>query len=83
MKAIEVLWLDAHSEVGWQEPDKLDVIPKLTKTIGFFIKETSDFVIVSHTWDESTKHLNGAMYIPKGMIKKRRFVCLSKLKTEK
>lgn len=71
-KIVKVIWLDASSNNEWSTmPDILDWIEEMkeeeTITIGFFIKEDKDAMVVAASKDYEGKY-NDINFIPKGCV---------------
>jgi hypothetical protein len=64
-------WIDSHSRIAWI--DESDVVPDRAdmETIGAVIKETRDFIVVTHT-RSGNGLVNDPFTIPKSAITKRR-----------
>lgn len=74
MKAEMVYWLDAATQDGWTEVSDTGKHTQLTLTVGFLIKEDKHVLTLAHTYDPESDCCNGLMFIPKGMIKKRKTI---------
>ena len=73
----EIQWIDTYSYNGWYDEKDIDKKTNnhLDKTIGFFVKETKDFIIMCMTFNESDSDFlpyNSPKWIPKGFIKQIR-----------
>jgi len=73
---IEIVWLDSfNSSSGWKNSDEIEKWindrPFFTcKSIGYMIKETTDYVILGQTKDENSYgDVMGLTSITKGTIK--------------
>lgn len=74
-KAIYVEWKDACASSGWKEINTADVDPILIKSIGWLVKETKEYLTITHGHDTEPPHLiNGFMTIPKAWIQKRKYI---------
>ncbi len=70
---IEIYWIDTFGYNGWYTEEEIDEKTKtsLEKFVGYFIKETKDFIIICmglEDNDEFTPY-NSPKWIPKGFIK--------------
>lgn len=67
---VEVWWDDATGMTqGWIDNSELKIIPCIVITVGFLVKETSDFIIIASDIDGHDNH-NGRTQIPRGLVKK-------------
>lgn len=69
---VEVEWIDAETEHGWEEVEFPTELPIVT-TIGFLIKEGKDkndneYLLIASTYSDG--QTNGRFKVPKGMVKK-------------
>ena len=63
---VEIKWLDAETEQGWEESkDHKDDLPEAI-TVGFLNKETDTYLTVASTI--AGQHSNGRIKIPIGMV---------------
>jgi hypothetical protein len=71
---IEIDWLDAFSNSGWQSEEEARKRPfdVACRTIGYFLQQDKDFIWVSHSigWSKGAKR--DVMLIPIGCIQKIR-----------
>lgn len=74
-KAIYVEWDDACTSAGWFDPETEDMTPVNIKSLGFLIKETKDYITVSPGNAETGRSCS-YLTIPKGWIKKRKYIKL-------
>ena len=81
MKVIMVHWYDAVSDNSWLKIDDVHPSTGLTQSVGFLVKETKEAIVLSHTYDPDSSHVNGTMEIPKALIKKRRTLWTKKKKS--
>jgi len=68
---VEVVWIDAETEHGWEEIGEDSSLPVAT-TIGFLIKDMPDkngheMLLLASTYADS--QTNGRFKIPKSMVK--------------
>lgn len=61
-----VVWDDAQSDTGWEEPPKT-LEPSLATSVGFMIRQTSEHILLCGTFDE--ENTNNRFQIPKAIIK--------------
>jgi hypothetical protein len=73
IRVIYVEWLDSQTEVGWSEGEVEEL--SLTISVGIFIKETKDAIVIANSYDPETGENNGRIYIPLSAIKKIRTLC--------
>ena len=64
---VEITWVDAETDHGWEETSESDAVLPITTTIGFLIRETDDAYLVASTISETSS--NGRIKVPKGMVK--------------
>jgi hypothetical protein len=72
-RAVEILWLDAIAVCGdeWSEHENAYFTkPAKTLTLGYVVKETSDYITVVGLINNS--HLSHGICIPKGMVEEIR-----------
>jgi hypothetical protein len=66
-------WVDTYSYVGWYLESDIDKLTRddSTKTVGFFVKETDFFIILSMVLEENKDFApySNIKWIPKGCIK--------------
>lgn len=67
-KVIQVVWIDAVADSGWESKTKAEV--HLCSTVGYLIDETEEALCVASTW--SIDQTNARMHIPKAWIKNRK-----------
>lgn len=80
MNCVYVEWIDSETDDGWGKIKDVSDNLTLCRTIGYLIKDSSDFVTIAHSWDEENDHVNGTIQIPKVAIKKKKFVKWEHLK---
>lgn len=73
---VEVVWLDAETEHGWEEIEEESNLPIAT-TIGFLIKDQvdkngNDMLLIASTYADT--QTNGRFKIPKSMIKEMKIL---------
>jgi hypothetical protein len=66
--AVRVWWMDSREIPGWQYEHPEPHIGRIV-TLGYFVKEDDDAVIVAHSIEKSHAFL-GTINIPKGAISK-------------
>jgi uncharacterized protein YqfA (UPF0365 family) len=71
-KVIQVVWIDAVADSGWESKTKAEV--HLCSTVGYLIDETEEALCVASTW--SIDQTNARMHIPKAWIKSRKVIKL-------
>lgn len=74
MKLIYIEWMDAVSTDGWIKPD-FELHPALCTSVGFLVRENKDYITICQGYS-NVDSLNGFFTIPKGWIKKRKYVKL-------
>lgn len=70
---IYIEWIDAFEESGWRFFDEVCTISDdvYCYTSAWYVSQTKDFVIVSHTKGKTKKNsIMGKLLIPKAFIKK-------------
>lgn len=67
-KVIQVIWIDAVADAGWESKAKAEV--HLCSTVGYLVDETKDAICIASTW--SIDQTNARMHIPKAWIKNRK-----------
>lgn len=73
-KVVHIEWVDAVSVDGWQHPT-MELHPANCVSIGFLIKENDKYITICQGYSDADCQ-NGMFTIPKGWIKKRKFVKL-------
>lgn len=73
---LEVTWRDAEVDNGWSQAEDIKAPTELTKSYGFFIKETQQYLTIAADYDKATKHFNRFMSIPLNMVVKKRKIKL-------
>lgn len=74
MKALLIHWIDSSSDHGWGKIKEIPQSPNDCITLGFLVRETEDFLLITHSWDPETSSVNGTIEIPKVAIKSRKNV---------
>lgn len=74
MKAVVIEWIDSSSAHGWDKIKDHEIETGLCVSIGFFIKENKDFILIAHSYDSDNESINGTIQIPKVAIRKKRFI---------
>ena len=73
-RVVQVEWKDASNMPGWvNEGDTMHPLVHV-QSIGWLMKETKEAIWISSGRDLTRGGWTGAIAIPKGWIKKRRFV---------
>ena len=67
---IQVSWIDAVADSGWEEKTKAEIHHCVT--VGFLIDETDEAVCIASTW--SHNQTNARIHIPKAWIKDRKTI---------
>ena len=67
-KIIQVSWIDAVADVGWESKTKAEIHHCIT--VGYLVDETDEAVCLASTW--SVDQTNARMHIPKAWIKNRK-----------
>jgi len=75
MKPVYIEWLDSHGGEGWIRSDDINEPKLLIKTIGWLVKEHSDYVILTTSYNEWNNILS-QLAIPKVAIVKRKIIKL-------
>lgn len=70
---VEIVWDDAATESGWQDP-ALALQEQHVTTLGFLVKESPKYVLIASTW--AGDHVNATIQVPVGMIVSRRDVTI-------
>ncbi len=67
---VEIVWLDACTDSGWETHDKASVTDELMVTIGFLVARGENVVVIASSLDQETHAMsNSRIKIPGGMIK--------------
>lgn len=64
---VEIQWIDAETDHGWEEDHEVEVELPIAVTIGFLVRETDDAFLIASTYSGTST--NARIKIPKGMIK--------------
>lgn len=80
MRVIHVVWLDSEASTGWESPEEIEDQMKLTHTVGLFVKETLDAVVIAHSYDPGTSDINGRIHIPFCAIQEIKELCTIMMK---
>ena len=67
-KIIQVSWIDAVADVGWEGKTKAEIHHCIT--VGYLVDETDEALCLASTW--SVDQTNARMHIPKAWIKNRK-----------
>lgn len=73
LKAIYLEWVDSQSFRGWSEERELSD-PTPNKSIGWYVRETDEWIFISSSADLDNKEWIDPVAIPKSAITKRLFV---------
>lgn len=72
MKAMHIKWIDSISQSGWLDsPSKLDM---RCETIGWFVKEDKDSIIVALNRSHENDGVGHIIQIPKAAIKSKKWI---------
>jgi len=74
-KVIYIEWEDAVGKQGWIHPNEPLALAPI-KTVGWYVAETKDSISVTTGIDTVENGYMGIQSIPKGNIKKRRYLKL-------
>ena len=66
-KIVQVSWIDAVADVGWEAKTKAEIHHCIT--VGYLVDETDEALCLASTW--SIDQTNARMHIPKAWIKNR------------
>lgn len=75
MKVLHVEWLDSQTDIGWEPIEAIAPCHEVTHTVGLFLAETANSVVIAHSYDPATKEFNGRIYIPIVSIIEMRTIC--------
>ena len=76
---VEIIWLDAETNHGWETDDDVDVEEVPIVTIGFLIKQTEHLIVIASSIDKETgKQSNGRIKIPVAMVQSIKTITPSK-----
>ena len=78
-KIIQVSWIDAVADVGWESKTKAEIHHCIT--VGYLIDETDEALCLASTW--SIDQTNARMHIPKAWIKNRKVLSHEKAQVQK
>ena len=67
-KIIQVSWIDAVADVGWEGKTKAEIHHCIT--VGYVVDETDEALCLASAW--SIDQTNARMHIPKAWIKNRK-----------
>ena len=67
-KIVQVTWIDAVADVGWEAKTKAEIHHCIT--VGYVVDETEEALCLASTW--SIDQTNARMHIPKAWIKNRK-----------
>jgi hypothetical protein len=65
---IQLRWIDAVADAGWEEKTKAEIHHCVT--VGFLVDETDEALCIASTW--SHNQTNARIHIPKAWIKDRK-----------
>ena len=77
VRIVEIEWVDACSNSGWiaqKEAEEWIGVPYACKTVGYLVSSTKEQVTVAATYSECDGKLNGLHQVPRGMVKRMRFL---------
>ncbi len=80
---VEIIWLDAKTEHGWEPDADVELDINAVTTIGFLLQDNENIVVIASSIDRETATNNGRMYIPKGMVVSMNELVTSKKKPKK
>jgi hypothetical protein len=67
-----VTWLDAHSEVGWEDVKNVYLKPDVVLSVGWVISDNEDALVLAADVDAKArgrkKDVNRTILIPRGMV---------------
>jgi len=73
MKIVKITWVDSSSfNYGWTERDDLPNAPLGITTVGFLVKKTRDYYMISHSIGLSDCY--NPYIIPKGCVEKIEYI---------
>jgi uncharacterized protein YqfA (UPF0365 family) len=78
-KIIQVSWIDAVADVGWESKTKAEIHHCIT--VGYLVDETDEAVCLASTW--SVDQTNARMHIPKAWIKNRKVLAREDTQVQK
>jgi len=69
---VQITWVDAETDHGWEETDGVEPVLPIATTVGFLIKGGADkngneYYVICSTYADNSN--NGRFKIPKGMVK--------------
>lgn len=67
---IQVSWIDAVADSGWEEKTKAEIHHCIT--VGFLVDETEEAICIASTW--SHNQTNARIHIPKAWIQNRKVI---------
>jgi hypothetical protein len=67
---VQVRWIDAVADSGWEEKTKAEIHHCVT--VGFLVDETEEALCIASTW--SHNQTNARIHIPKAWIKDRKVI---------
>ena len=65
-KLVELQWLDASTDHGWENDTEIDISMEPVPTVGFLLYQDERVVVIASTVSEGTS--NSRIKIPRGMI---------------
>ena len=66
---LDITWIDANQTTDWQDPDYELPSDLGTRTVGYFWKETEDYIAVLQSYTTDHTQIDAIMQIPKVTIK--------------
>lgn len=64
---VEVYWIDAETDSGWEHPGEKNPTVPIVVTVGFLVYEDDRLISIASTTGDDRAH-NSRIQIPKGMI---------------
>jgi hypothetical protein len=65
-RLVEVHWVDAETDQGWQDNREADMALPVVTTVGFLVGETEQAILIASTI--AGTHSNSRIKIPRGMV---------------
>ena len=66
---VEIEWVDATSDRRWAPEEKAEVEPAIIKNVGWQLKRTKRYILMTSQRDLSNKECSDRTRIPRGCIK--------------
>lgn len=67
-------WIDAESEVGWDDVDHFSSDLNTVFTVGFLVYEDKQKYVVATSYDPINEHYNCVIKIPRAWVVKKRIL---------